>query len=150
MPSSYCCLLYHAVFSTKERRPWLDASVRERVFPYMGGVVRGEDGIPILVGGTEDHVHLLLKLRQDRAVADVMRKIKSKSSGWIHKTFPELRRFAWQSGYGAFTVSASQKKRVYTYIERQEEHHRNEDFKTEFVRFLKAHEVEYDDRYIWD
>lgn len=149
MPQSYCCLLYHAVFSTKDRRPWLDSDIRDRVFQYIGGIIRNEGGIPLLVGGTDDHVHLLAMLRQDRAVADELRIIKSKSSGWIHETFPEMARLAWQNGYGAFTVSASQKKRVYAYIERQADHHRKEDFKTEFIRLLKAHDLEYDERYIW-
>ncbi len=150
MPQSYCCLLYHLVFSTKERRPWLSPDVRERLFAYLGGIIRNDKGIPMLVGGTEDHVHILAHLHQGRAVADQLRDLKAKSSGWAHKTLPDMQQFAWQSGYGAFTVSASQIKRVHAYIAGQEVHHRKEDFKTEFVRLLKAHGVEFDERYIWD
>jgi len=150
MPQSYCCLLYHVTFSTKERRPWLSPEIRERLFPYLGGIIRADKGVPMIVGGTEDHVHLLARLRQDRAVSDHLRDWKARSSGWIHDTFPEMGPFAWQGGYGAFTVSASQAKRVHAYIAGQEEHHRKEDFKTEFLRLLNAHGVEYDERYIWD
>jgi REP element-mobilizing transposase RayT len=84
------------------------------------------------------------------AVADLLRDVKAGSSKWVHDTFPDMRDFAWQGGYSAFTVSASQSNRVKTYIETQEEHHRKEDFKTAFVRLLNAHDIEYDERYIWD
>jgi REP element-mobilizing transposase RayT len=138
------------VFSTKERRPWLSPEVRERLFAYLGGIIRNDKGFSLIVGGTEDHVHILAHLHQSRAVSDRLRDLKAKSSKWVHETFPAMREFAWQGGYGAFTVSTSQTTRVHEYIAGQEEHHRKEDFKTEFLRLLKAHGIEYDERYIWE
>lgn len=149
MAKSYCNLLYHIVFSTKGREPWFDHHMRPRVHPYLGGVVNNLGGIPLIVGGTADHVHILCKLRQDRALSDVVRDIKSNSSAWIHDT---LRRaaFAWQAGYGGFTVSASHTERVRQYIATQQEHHRNVGFKAEFVALLDKNHLEYDPRYLWD
>src|SRR5262249_38955879 len=90
MSRSYTNLLYHLVFSTKERQPTLDAAVRPRLWEYLGGAIRGEGGIALLVNGMADHVHILAKLRQDKAVSDVLRAIKANSSGWIHDTFPQM------------------------------------------------------------
>jgi REP element-mobilizing transposase RayT len=150
MPQSFTCLLYHLVFSAKERRPWLTKDIRDRLYPYMGGILRTQNGVALSIGGTEDHIHSLARIHQTLAVADLLRDVKAGSSKWVHDSFPEMRDFAWQGGYGAFTVSASQINRLKTYIEAQEEHHGKEDFKTEFVRLLKAHDIEYDERYIWD
>lgn len=150
MPHSYTNLLYHIVFSTKERIYWLSADVAPRVHEYLGGAVRSEGGTGLLVNGVPDHVHLLVRLRQDKAVASVIGAIKATSSGWIHKNFPALEAFAWQSGYGAFTVSQSQSRRVLKYIREQEEHHRQQTFQEEFIALLKAHEIACDERYLWD
>jgi REP element-mobilizing transposase RayT len=150
MSHSFTNLLYHLVFSTKERYPWLDGKVRPAVLKELGDLIRAEGGIPLIMNGVEDHVHLLVKLRQDRAVSHVLRALKAKSSGWIHRTFPDLASFAWQTGYGAFTVSHSQVERVRLYIANQEEHHRNNPFKNEFVALLKAHEIEYIEEDLWD
>ena len=150
MAKSYCNLLYHMVFSTKERRLWLNSEIRPRVHQYLGGAIKGEGGIALSINGTDDHVHIFSKLRQDKAVSDVIRAIKANSSGWIHKTFPELETFQLQSGYGAFTVSQSQAQRVRSYITNQEEQHKSLAFKEEFIALLKAHQIEYDERYIWD
>jgi REP element-mobilizing transposase RayT len=128
----------------------LNDSVRPRVHQYLGGAIRDEGGKALMINGTSDHIHILAKLRQDKAVADVIGQIKANSSGWIHREFSDLRDFAWQAGYGAFTVSRSQVERAKRYIETQEQHHRKTDFKTEFLALLDAHEVEYDLRYIWD
>jgi putative transposase len=150
MPQSYTQLLYHVVFSTKERQPWLSADVRARLYPYLGGAIRDEEGIPLCIGGIDDHVHVLARLRQDKAVSAVIGAIKANSSGWVHREFLELSSFAWQAGYGAFTVSKSQEDRVTQYIEGQEEHHRVKPFQDEFVALLDAHEIEYDLRYLWE
>ncbi|GMV91489.1 MAG: hypothetical protein AMXMBFR82_12670 [Candidatus Hydrogenedentota bacterium] len=150
MPQSFTCLLYHLVFSTKDRRRWLANDIRERLYPYVSGILRTQNGVALSIGGMEDHIHILARIHQTVAVADLLREVKAGSSKWVHDTFPELRDFAWQGGYGAFTVSASQVNRVKTYFETQEAHHRKEDFKTEFLRLLKAHDIEYDERYIWD
>src|SRR5262249_2507573 len=128
MAHSFTNLLYHIIFSTKGRAPWIDAATRPRLHEYLGGVIRGEGGIALLINGVADHVHILAKLRQDKAVSEVLRAVKANSSGWIHRTFPALAEFAWQSGYGAFTVSFSQVERVRQYIRGQEEHHRRVSF----------------------
>ena len=150
MGSTYCNLLYHAVFSTKDRKRWLDDAIRDRVYAYMGGSVREKGGVLIAANGTDDHVHLLLGLHQKKAIADAVQEVKANSSRWIHDTFPEYRDFAWQRGYGAFTVSFSQQERVEKYFARQHAHHRKATFQEEFIELLERHRVEYDPRYIWD
>jgi putative transposase len=150
MPHSYTNLLYHLVFSTKERRPWLDADLRPRLFEYLGGAIRSQGGFAILINGVADHIHILARFRQDKALSEVLRDIKANSSGWIHRTFPTLASFAWQQGYGAFTVSPSQEDRVRQYIANQEVHHRTVSFQEEFVALLRAHGIEFDERYLWE
>ena len=148
MSSSYCNLLYHVVFSTKDREPWLAPSFRPRVHDYLGGAIRGEGGIALIVNGTADHVHMLVKLRQDKAVSKLVGEIKANSSAWISRTFKECPAFAWQEGYGAFTVSESQVSKVRRYVERQEEHHRTVSFLEEFKTILKAHGLPFDECYL--
>lgn len=150
MGHSYTNLLYHIVFSTKERQPWLDSTVSARLYDYLGGAIRSEGGTSLNVNGCADHIHILAKLRQDKAVSEVLRGIKANSSGWIHRTFQPLRAFAWQSGYGAFTVSQSQVDKVKRYIANQQKHHQRVSFKEEFIALLQAHGIEYDERYLWD
>src|SRR5262249_2377745 len=133
-----------------DRQPWLDENLRPRLFAYLGGMIRDENGIALIINGMPDHVHILAKLKQDRAISDVLRTIKACSSGWIHREFPELQQFAWQTGYGAFTVSQSQVPTVTSYIRNQEEHHRNETFQGEFRRFLIKHGVEFTEEELWD
>jgi REP-associated tyrosine transposase len=147
MAHSYTCLLYHLVFSTKSREPWLHTELRPRLWEYLSSAVRGEGGFCLLINGVADHVHVLARLRQDKSVSDVLRAINS--SGWIHAGFPKLRSFHWQEGYGAFTVSKSQVETVRRYIAAQEAHHRKLTFQEEFLSLLKAHQVEYDERFIW-
>ena len=150
MATTYTNLLYHLVFSTKERRPLMTASMRAELYPYIGGIIRRLEGVQLEIGGVADHVHLLVKLRQDVTVADVLRDIKASSSGWLGER-PDLGQWlGWQNGYGAFTVSASQVSPVREYIRNQEAHHRRLSFKEEFVRMLRANRVEYDEQYLWD
>ncbi len=149
MPHSYVNLLYHIVFSTKERQPLIKESYQTRLYEYLGGTIRGLGGAALEINGIEDHVHVLAKLRQDKAVSDVLRDLKANASGWLHDVFPELKQFAWQNGYGAFTVSAGQIETVRRYIANQKAHHQQQSFEDEFVQLLKMHEVEYDERYLW-
>jgi REP element-mobilizing transposase RayT len=149
MPHSYVNLIYHIVFSTKDRRPLITGDYRIRLYEYIGGAIRGQGGIALALGGVEDHVHVLAKMRQDKALSDVIRDLKANASGWLHDVFPALKDFAWQSGYGAFTVSASQVERVRQYINTQEEHHRKRSFRDEFIALLKANEIEFDEKYLW-
>jgi REP element-mobilizing transposase RayT len=150
MSHTYTNLLYHVVFSTKERRPFISPDVKPRLHAYLGGIANEIDCIPLKIGGVADHVHLLLKIPPKLAVSEVLRLLKCNSSGWVHREFPQLRSFAWQEGYGAFTVSASKKPDVETYIANQEEHHRQRSFQDEFLSLLERHEVEFDPLTIWD
>ena len=149
MPQSYTQLLYHIVFSTKGREPWLK-EIRSRVHSYLGGGIRDEKGTPLCIGGVDDHVHILARLRQDKAISAVIGGIKAASSGWIHREFPTLPHFDWQDGYSAFTVSKSQSDIVRRYIDNQEEHHTKRNFKEELIILLDAHEIDYDPKYLWE
>ena len=148
MPESYTNLLYHLVFSTKDRRPLITPDYEVRLYGYIGGTVRKLGGISLALNGTADHVHLLAKLRPDRAVSDVLRELKASATGWMHDVFPSLKSFSWQRGYGAFTVSHSQVESVRKYIEAQKQHHQKISFRTEFIEFLKVNGIEYDERFI--
>ena len=150
MPGTYSQLLLHVVTSTKGRYPWIGADVAERLYPYLGGIVRAERGVLYAIGGVEDHVHLYLRWRPDGSVSDLMRTVKSRSSKWLHDTYPQLATFSWQEGYSVFSVSKSQEDAVKAYIARQAEHHAKEDFKSELMRLLRAHAVEVDERYVFD
>lgn len=148
MSSSYTNLIYHIIFSTKDRQPIITEPYQPRLYDYIGGTIRALGGISLAINGMEDHVHLLAKLRPDKSLSDVLRDLKANASGWMHDVFPEVKEFSWQRGYGAFTVSQSQIADVRKYIAAQPEHHREQSFRDEFLRFLRANGVEYDERYI--
>lgn len=150
MAHTYTCLLNHLVFSTKDRVPFINAALKERLFQYMGGIVRELNGVALSINGPADHVHLLVSMPATVAVSDFVGKVKANSSGWVHKTFPQHRDFKWQVGYAAFSVSVSQKPGVLDYIARQEEHHHTLSFTEELIALLKKHEIDYDERYIFD
>ncbi len=150
MGHTYSRLLVHTVFSTKERRPTIHDTFRQRLYDYLGGIARNEFGRSLVVGGTADHIHGLLSFNTAVSVAEAMRKWKSLSSRWVHETFPDAAAFAWQEGYGAFSVSPSNAETVIRYIKAQEEHHRRLTFQEEFVALLERHGVEYDPERIWD
>lgn len=148
MPQSYTNLLYHLIFSTKNRQPLLTPEYQTRLYDYIGGTIRKQGGIALAINGITDHVHLLVKLRPDKAVSDVLRDLKANASGWMHEIFPELRDFSWQNGYGAFTVSASHVERVRQYIANQEAHHQKLSFRDELIALLKANEIKFDERFL--
>ena len=148
MSQSFTNLLYHIIFSTKDRRPIITIDHQPRLYEYIGGVVRGTGGISLGINGMDDHVHLLAKLRPDLALSDVLRELKSNATGWMHDVFPPLANFSWQRGYAAFTVSQSNLKQVQRYLARQKEHHRNVSFRAEFIRFLKLSDIKYDERFV--
>jgi putative transposase len=150
MAHTFTNLLTHIIFSTKDRMPTLDPDLKNRLFPYMGGIFRELDATPLLINGPTDHVHILAVLPTKLAPAEIISKVKSNSSGWVHKTFPTRQTFSWQTGYAALGVSPSQKQTVLDYIEKQEEHHRRVSFKEEFLAFLQKHEIHYDERYLWE
>lgn len=148
MSDSYTNLLYHIVFSTKDRRPLITPEYETQLYDYVGGIVRGVGGISLALNGTEDHIHVLAKLRPDRALSDVLRDLKANATGWMHDVFPSLKHFSWQRGYGAFTVSQSNVAAVREYISQQKEHHRKISFRDEFIQFLRENGIDYDERFI--
>jgi REP element-mobilizing transposase RayT len=150
MAHTFTNLLVHVIFSTKDREPYLTETLRPRVLPYMGGIVRELGGAALRVKGPDDYVHLLLTLPATLAIAEVMRVVKTNSSRWIHESFPESSAFAWQTGYGAFSVSKSNVDAVTAYIDGQEQHHKTVTFQEEFLAFLKRHGISYDPKYIWE
>jgi putative transposase len=150
MSHSYTNLLYHIVFATKGREPWLSEPLRPPLFAYLGDSIREMGGIALLVNGIADHVHVLTKLRPDRNLSDVMRELKARSSGWVHRKYAELTAFRWQTGYGAFTVSQSQAKVVHAYIENQEAHHRTLTFTDEMRQLLRRHGLDLNEADLWD
>ena len=150
MPSTYTNLLYHLVFSTKDRAPMVATPFRDDLYSYMGGIILGEGGVSLQIGGISDHVHLLVKLKPAIAVSDLLRKLKANSSKWVNESQESVHKFGWQDGYAAFSVSKSQVPVVTDYIRNQEQHHRRTDFKTELIELLRRHEIEYDERYLWD
>ena len=147
MPSTYLSLHYHLVFSTKNREALIVPEWRARLYDYLGGTIRGLGGFPEGVGGVADHVHLLVGLKATHCLADVMRELKKASSAWVHEEVG-LRAFAWQEGYAAFTVSATSREAVRSYIAHQEEHHRVKSFREELVEMLHKAGVEYDAKYL--
>ncbi|MCI0447039.1 IS200/IS605 family transposase [bacterium] len=141
MSHSFSNLLTHIIFSTKGRRKLLSSDLRPRLFPYMGGIIREIRCKPIIIGGVEDHVHLLIELSTNDSVAKVMSILKANSSRWIHDEIG-MRYFEWQRGYAALSVSQSMRAVVERYIARQEEHHKKKNFREELSEFLKANGIQ--------
>ena len=148
MASTFANLIYHVVFSTKNREPMISPAIELELHAYLGGTVKSEGGVILAVGGRPDHVHLLMKLKPSRALSDMIRLVKSSSSKWMNEQNRILGRFAWQDGFGAFTVRESQARRVVAYVSDQEEHHRTLSFREELVSLLKKHGVVYEERYL--
>ncbi|MHC4562484.1 MAG: IS200/IS605 family transposase [Planctomycetota bacterium] len=132
-------LLFHCVFSTKDRRPLLRDRIDDQINRYMAGIVTNHGAHLIRSGGTADHRHLLLELKPATNVSDVVRVIKANSSKWLHETWPEVGGWGWQTGYAAFSVSQSLRPKVVAYIDNQQTHHRQQSFDDELARLLKAH-----------
>ena len=145
--STFLSLHYHVVFSTKNRDPLITAAWQPRLYEYLGGTVRGLGGIPEEIGGVADHVHLLIGLKATHCLADFMRELKKCSSGWVHDNL-NVRPFAWQEGYGAFTVSPTAREGVRNYIRTQDEHHRAETFREELIGFLEQAGVDFDPQHL--
>ena len=148
MPGAYCNLLYHFVFSTKERRPLIASATKPRLREYIRGILKKDEGELLELDGVTDHVHLLVRLHPGCAVADVLRMIKANSSKWMNETARRRPRFAWQEGYAAFTVSQSQVPRLLTYLRGQEKHPRRVDFRNELVALLRRNRIAFDERYL--
>jgi putative transposase len=147
MPSTHLSLNIHLVFGTKNRQPMISTEWMGNLHAYLGGTVRGLGAAPLEIGGIADHVHILMGIKATHRFSDMVREIKSESSRWVHE-LTGRKDFAWQDGYGAFSVSPSHCAAVRTYIQNQAEHHRVKSFREEYLEFLKRAGVEYDDRYV--
>ena len=148
MAATYSCLLVHIIFSTKQREALIRSDLAADLYSYMGGIARSKRCVLLAAGGMPDHVHLLVSLHPTVAVAAIVRDIKANSSSWVRER--GVREFAWQDGYGPFSVSKSNLETVRAYVNSQEEHHRTKTFQEEYVEFLERHGVEYDRRYVFD
>jgi putative transposase len=148
MPHTHTNLLTHVIFGTKDRMPLIPSDVKPQSHAYLGGIVREIGGKAYVIGGTADHVHLLISLRPAHSLSDALRVLKANSSRWMHDE-KRVSKFGRQPGDGAFSVSQSNVKAVAEYIEHQEEHHRKISFHDEFVAFLKKHNIEFDEQSLW-
>jgi putative transposase len=147
MSHTYISNLVHCVFSTKNRRDLIRPEIQSDLWAFLGGIARKNEFKAVIAGGTENHVHILLSLSAQMPLAKAMQLIKGASSRWMNEK--HANGFAWQEGYGAFTVGISQTANTIAYIRSQPEHHRKRSFEEEFIAFLKKHDVEYDPRYVW-
>ena len=145
MPSAWTQNFYHVVFSTKGRMALIKPDLEERLYPFLGGILRDLGCTALAINGTADHVHILTRYPATLSHADLLRHVKSRSSKWVHETFSGLATFGWQEGYGGFTVSKSMVATVEAYIAGQKEHHKGRDFKTEFIELLRKHGIEFDE-----
>jgi len=150
MPQSFAQVYLHIVFSTKYRTPMIRPDVEKELFAFMGDSIKKHKCIPILINGMTDHVHVLCTLSRTVTIAKLLEDMKRNSSRWIKSKGDCYRRFDWQDGYAAFSVSASKKEAVVNYIANQKIHHKDLDYKTELLKFLDEYGVEYDEKYMWD
>ncbi len=150
MSHTYHALSVHIIFSTKDRLPMIDGNIRQSLHAYIAGLINNGHGATRIVNGTADHIHILADLQPRFSPADLLREIKSNSSRWVHLNHHGKSKFAWQIGYAIFSVSNSSIPKVAEYIINQEEHHRKVSFEEEYLKFLKKHGIQYDQRYIFD
>jgi|SRR5438552_14233597 len=143
---SFTSCLVHCVWSTKNRKPFLTSGLRERLWPYLGGIAKANNMKSLAIGGTLDHIHMLLSLPPMLSLAKAIQLLKGNSSKWIHETFPKMRSFEWQEGYGAFSIGLSGMDATVSYIKNQAEHHRTRSFREEFKTMLRKHGLDYDER----
>jgi putative transposase len=150
MPQSLSKLIVHIIFSTKDREPWLDSKVRPRMHAYLATICRDAGTEFVHVGGVADHVHIVTMLPRTLSQAQLIEQIKKTSSKWIKAVDTRYRTFAWQRGYGAFSVSPSQLETVLRYVKKQPEHHRTHTFQEEYRALLRKYGIDFDERYVWD
>jgi len=150
MPQSLARLYVHLIFSTKHRKPLLSDGIRDSLHAYMATILRNDRCPAVLIGSVDDHVHILFDLARTVAVSQVVEEVKTSSSKWIKTQGAEFAAFAWQAGYGAFSVSESSVQAVRDYVANQREHHRVRSFQEEYRALLDKHGVAYDERYVWD
>ena len=149
MAQSLSKIVVHVVFSTKNHKPFLSTAVRNNLFAYITGILNSLDCRTLDINGTEDHVHVLVMMAKTISLSKMLQDIKGGSSRWLNSQAVKARPFAWQSGYGAFSVSESQIVKVVDYIAGQEEHHRKTTFQEELILLLKKHKIEFDEQHLW-
>jgi putative transposase len=150
MANTFTKLLYHVIFSTKHWEALITTGLRDDLYSYIGGILRKQKGMLVEIGGMPDHLHLVIRIRPDLLVAEMVRLAKANSSKWVNEQLARQGRFAWQEGYAAFTVSSSQLPGVCHYVPTQEDHHHTKTFQEEYLDFLRRHEIEFDESNIWD
>jgi putative transposase len=150
MANTYSSLFFHIVFSTKSRQSFITEDIEERVWAYIGGIVRSHGMSALQIGGVEDHVHALIMAKPIHSPSEIAKRIKGESSKWANGEISELRGFGWQDGFGAFSVSKSNVPAVIEYIRSQRAHHQRESFESEYERLMTLHEVDYDRKYLFD
>lgn len=150
MANTYSNLFYHIVFSTKGRKNLISQQIGARVWVYVGGIARKHGLTALQVGGIENHIHALTMSKPAHSPSQIAKWLKGESSKWIHEEFPHLRKSGWQDGYGVFSESKSNVPDVIEYIKNQREHHRKQTFEDEYVSLLKLHDIDFDDRYLFD
>ncbi len=150
MADKHIALQLHIIWSTAHGQPWIARRWREGMYKYLGEVIRDRGGTLKSAGGTADHVHTYLAMPPTTTVADMVHAMKADSARWVRKNCPRRNTFSWQEGYGAFSVGKAAEPNVCRYILEQEEHHRMWSFQQEFISLLKLHQIEYDERHLWD
>ncbi|MGH9500471.1 MAG: IS200/IS605 family transposase [Terriglobales bacterium] len=143
-------LLVHFIFGTKQRAPLITPEIESDLHAYIGGIIREIGGVALAINGIPDHVHILARVPAKHSVAELACLAKTNSSRWVHERWPERRDFAWQTGYGAFSVSESAAGAVKSYISNQRKHHQKASFQEEFLGFLRKNNIAFDERYLWD
>ncbi len=149
MGSSHTSVCIHYVFSTKGREPFIKHDIEQRIWAYIGGILKKHGINPLCIGGMPDHVHVLASLPSTMPVSKAVQLMKGGSSKWIHDNLQHLKRFQWQEGYAAYSVSMSRLAKTQDYIKNQREHHGVRTFKEEYLAFLQMHNIPFDDRYVW-
>jgi REP element-mobilizing transposase RayT len=150
MAQSLSKVYVHITFSTKHRYPFIDKNIENELWAYIGGICKNLECNPLRVGGHFDHVHICCLLSKKITQMKLLEEVKKESSKWVKTKGMQYEKFYWQDGYGIFSVSPSQLDKVVAYIDNQEEHHRKKTFQEELLAFLKKHNVEYDERYLWN
>lgn len=148
MAHSFVRNYIHLIYSTKNRERYLRSDIRKRLWDYTNGIIRNVKSDPIEVNGHEEHCHILFQLHPTLTLSKAVQTIKANTSKWLSETYPELHEFSWQEGYAGYSVSSSQVNKVIEYIQNQEEHHKRVSFQEEYIAFLKAYGIEYDERYV--
>ena len=150
MPQSLSKTILHIVFSTKNRHPFIDEKIENKLFKYIGGTCSALGCQPIIIGGHKDHIHICTVLSRSITISELVGKIKRSSSKWIKCQETKYKKFYWQNGYSVFSVSPNKLNSIISYIENQKDHHEKIMFKEECRRFFEEYEIEYDENYVWD